>query len=493
MEYYSAKLLPKMKPKNLIVMRLNLLCFILFFFSIHCSIAQEKPNVLFIMADDLNTSLSGFGHAQCKTPNLDRLASKGVIFQHMYCQYPVCSASRASLMTGLYPYSNGMFGNAGKLRDKLPDVVTLAQLFKNNGYYAARVSKIYHMNIPSDIINGYTEHDDSASWDEAINVKAEEYNMLGVKTNWSPKNTKSQAFVSVAGANNDLLYADGQAADETIRLLEQHKDKPLFLAVGFVRPHVPLVAPERLFNKYEREKMIAPVVPKNDLDDVPEIIRGYKSNNTYGVTPELHKGLLQSYYASVSYMDEQVGKVLKALDDNGLSENTIVVFTSDHGYLLGEHNKFQKQHLFEESLRIPFIVSVPWLKTQNGEQTYAFTELVDLYPTLADLAGLEAPAHLQGKSMKSLLEDTESKKWNKELVFSISRSGGESIRTKDWRYTHWGFGAKGVELYDLNNDPREFTNLAGKKEYADIQERLKKMLLEKRNKAGFKTEIAEKY
>ena len=281
------------------------------------------------------------------------------------------------------------------------------------------------------------------------------------------------------------------AADRAIAILENVKDKPFFLAVGFVRPHVPLVAPEKYFDRYDRADMEAPVVPENDLDDVPGIIRGYKQNSTtYGVTPELHKGLLQAYYASVSYMDAQVGRVLDALKTNGLSDNTIVVFTSDHGYLLGHHQKFQKQHLFEEATRVPFIINVPWLKDQHGRGTTKITELVDLYPTLADLAGVPAPDTLQGTSLKPLLSDTDSSAWTKDQAFTISRSGGESIRTADWRFTHWGFGEKGMELYDLKNDPGEFTNQAGNPEYATVLKTLQKQLRAKRGAAGFDTNKA---
>ena len=452
---------------------------------------SEKPNVLFLIADDLNTALSGFGHKQCKTPNLDRLAERGVKFENMHCQYPVCGASRASIMSGLYPYSNLTLGNAGTLRGSMPNVVTLSQTFRKSGYYAGRVSKIYHMGIPFEIIAGTAERDDPFSWDEAINIKAPEQNAPGVLTNWSPKDKGSQTFAGVVASGGDSVHADGMAADRAIAILENVKDKPFFLAVGFVRPHVPLVAPEKYFDRYDRAHMEAPVVPENDLDDVPEIIRGYKQNSTtYGVTPELHKGLLQAYYASVSYMDAQVGRVLHALKANGLADNTIVVFTSDHGYLLGHHQKFQKQHLFEEATRVPFIISVPWLKDQHGRGTTKITELVDLYPTLADLAGVPAPDTLQGTSLKPLLSDTDSSAWTKDQAFTISRSGGESIRTADWRFTQWGFGEKGMELYDLKNDPGEFTNQAGNPEYATVLKTLQKQLRAKRGAAGFDTNKA---
>ena len=214
------------------------------------------------------------------------------------------------------------------------------------------------------------------------------------------------------------------AASHAIDFLKRHKDKPFFLACGFVRPHAPLVAPAKYFDRYDRDAMIAPVVPENDLEDVPEIIRDYKRNSTpYGITPELHKGLLEAYYASISYMDAQAGRILNALEELGLAENTIVVFTSDHGYLLGEHHKFQKQHLFEESTRVPFIVSVPWMNKQHGKATKHITELLDLYPTLAELSGLKAPKTLQGASLVPLLKNPSTDAWTKELAFTISRNG----------------------------------------------------------------------
>lgn len=448
--------------------------------------SPDKPNVLFLISDDLNTALSGFGHEQCKTPNLDRLADRGVKFQNMHCQYPVCGASRASLMSGLYPYTNMTLGNKGTLRGSMPDVVTLSQTFRNNGYYAARVSKIYHMRIPMEIIEGTAESDDPFSWDEAINIKAPEHHALGESTNWSPKDTGSQKFEGVIASGADNIHADAMAADRAIEILERVKEKPFFLAVGFVRPHVPLVAPKKYFDQYERAALIVPSVPEDDLDDVPGIIRNYKRNSTtYGVTPELHKGLLQAYYASVSFMDEQVGRVLDALHEQGLADNTIVVFSSDHGYMLGQHHKFQKQHLFEEATRVPFIVSVPWLSEQHGQGTSKITELVDMYPTLTDLAGIAAPDSIQGTSLKPLLIDPQSSTWTKNQALTISRSGGESLRTYNWRLTQWGFGEKGLELYDLKNDPGEFTNQAKNPEYESVLKRLQKQLLIKRTAAGF--------
>ena len=448
--------------------------------------AADKPNILFLMSDDLNTALSGFGHPQCKTPELDKLADRGIRFKNMHCQYPVCGASRASLMSGLYPYTNGTMGNIGTLRGNMPDVLTMSQLFRNNGYHVGRISKIYHMGIPNEIIAGTAERDDPHSWDEVVNIKAPEQNAPGEKTNWSPKNNSSQTFTGVVAEGDDPMHADGMAAGHAIDFLRRHKDKPFFLACGFVRPHVPLVAPKQYFDRYDREAMVAPVVPEGDLEDVPKIIRNYKRNSTsYGVTPELHKGLLEAYYASISFMDAQVGRVLDELEALGLADNTIVVFTSDHGYLLGHHDKFQKQHLFEEATRVPFIVSVPWMKNQHGKATKHITELIDLYPTLAELSGLKVPHSLQGSSMLPLLKNPKSDGWKKELAFTISRNGGESIRTPHWRFTQWDYGKGGMELYDLRKDPGEFTNLAQKSENAGQLEKMKRQLEATRREAGY--------
>ena len=446
----------------------------------------SKPNVLFIMSDDLNTALSGFGHPQCKTPQLDRLAARGMKFENMHCQYPVCGASRASLMSGLYPYTNKTLGNAGTLRGSMPNVLTMSQMFRKNGYRVGRVSKIYHMGIPFEIIAGTAERDDPHSWDEVVNIKAPEQHAPGVSTHWSPKDKGSQTFEGVEAKGDDLVHADGLAAEAAIKFLKKHHERPFFLAVGFVRPHVPLVAPKKYFDLYNRKAMKAPVVPADDLEDVPKIIRGYKAIDRYGVTPELHKGLLQAYYASVSYMDAQAGKVIRAIEELGHKNDTIIVFSSDHGYLLGEHHKFQKQHLFEESTRVPFIISVPWMKDTHGSGTKKITELVDLYPTLAELAGLTPPSVLQGKSLVPLLNDPVSNAWKKNMAFTISRNGGESIRTYDWRYIHWGHGDRGQELYDLKADPGEITNLAGNPKYSEQLERSKGQLLAKRKAAGYR-------
>lgn len=445
----------------------------------------KKPNVLLIMSDDLNTALSGFGHPQCRTPHLDRLAQSGVSFRRMYCQFPICGASRSSLMNGLYPYSTGDLGNTTNFRQTRPDAVTMSQLFKNNGYYVARVSKIYHMGIPFEIIAGTAVADDPPSWSEAYNIKCGEQNLAGKKIDHSPGWNSSQTFQRVETVAGDLAMADGMAATKAIELLKQHRDEPFFLALGFVRPHVPLVAPAKYFRAYPEEEMIVEEVPDNDLEDVGKATSRYKTTASLKIRKEDIPGIYSAYYAAITHMDVQVGRVLNALDELGLRENTVVVFSSDHGYHLGEHHKWQKQHLFEQTVRVPFIFSVPWMKETHGASATQICELVDLYPTIADVCGLKPPAYLQGKSMRGILEDASTSKWKKTDALTVSTKGGVSLRTEKWRYTEWGTGtSREVELYDLVKDPQEFTNVANQPAYAATLKTLGVRLAQRKQDAG---------
>ena len=456
-------------------------------FVVQAEAQPAKPNILFIIADDLNNALSGFGHPQCRTPQLDKLAKNSVKFESMHCQYPLCGPSRASIMSGQYPYTNGTLKNLpySDLRKHNPDITTLPELFKKNGYISHRISKIYHMGIPSEIINGTADSDDEQSWSSTVNIKAPEQNSPGDNKFLSPGMKGSQTFHAVKSKGGDHAQADGMAVDKAIEFLRENKDNPFFLALGFVRPHVPLVAPIKYFDLYKNMDMQLPDAPSDDLNDVPEIIRGYKTTNAYKPIEGGHAKILQAYYATVSYMDAQAGRVIAELENLGIRENTIVVFTSDHGYLLGEHHKWQKQHLFKGSTRVPFIVSVPWINDTHGQSTLQITELIDLYPTLSELAQLTPPDDIQGNSLLQLLQNPETTNWKKSTAFTISRSGGESLRTQKWRYTQWGYGDSGQELYDLSKDPDEFTNLADNPEYKTILANLKQQLTNRRLNAGY--------
>ena len=434
-----------------------------------------KPNVLFIISDDLCTALSGFGHEQCKTPNLDNLAAQSVRFDRAYCNWPVCGPSRASLMTGLYPPALKLKGNSSKFRSTAPDIVTMSQLFKNNGYYSARVSKIYHMGIPGEIMAGTALHDDAASWNHVVNITAPEQYSKGQHEDLSPGVTHQGVDFQTVRLKDDSKQPDKQAVDHALKILNTCKDKPFFMGVGLVRPHVPLVAPADLFEQYPPDQMKLPDVPENDLDDIPEIAKRNTNANKYKMSKAQQHKALQGYYASVSYMDKQVGRLLDGVKKMGLTDNTIIVFTSDHGYNLGQHTYWQKQSLFEDTLRVPLIISAPWLKTK-GQRTKQIVELIDIYPTLADLAGLKAPGYLHGKSLKPLLLNPETAKWHPKPAYTTTVWQGKSLTTQRWRLNTWSDGQKGIELYDQQNDPNEFTNLANKPEHKQTLEKLKKQL-----------------
>lgn len=470
--------------KQIVLCLAALSAFVFFPEVTHAAERPERPNVLLIMSDDLNTALSGYGHPQCNTPQLDRLASQGVSFRRMYCQFPVCGASRSSLMNGLYPYSTGDMNNTTIFRKTRPDAVTMSQLFKNNGYYVARVSKIFHMRIPFEIIEGTADEDDPLSWGETFNIQCGEQTLPGKKFDHTPNWDSSQTFERVEADGGDLKMADGKAATKAIELLTKHRDDPFFIALGFVRPHVPLVAPKKYFDAYPESDMVLADVPDDDLVDVGAPTLNYKTTKALGITRDQMPGIHSAYYAAISHMDAQVGRVLDALDELGLRESTIVVFSSDHGYHLGEHHKWQKQHLFEQTARVPFIVSVPWMTGTHGASSAQICELIDLYPTVSDLCGLQPPGYLQGASMGAILADVETTEWRKTSALTVSTKGGASLRTDDWRYTEWDGGKRGVELYDLAHDPQEFTNVAANPDYQEPRAKMAALMIKRKLEAA---------
>ena len=450
--------------------------------------APEKPNVLFIISDDLTASaLSCYENKVCKTPNIDRIAQRGVRFDNMHCQNPVCGPSRASLMTGRYPSDLNCYNNKdSKSVFNDPSVVSMTEPFRKQGWFSARVSKVYHMGIPGDITKGIAGAADHAeSWDVAINIKDLEQNQSGKYEHLSPKMTGSgMAFKVVETKAGALELTDGKATTRAIDLLREHKDQPFFLAVGFVRPHVPFVAPREFFEPYPLESIELPRVPENDLDDIPEAHYFDVNEVKYGMSEKQQRKAIRGYYACVSYMDSQVGRLLDELVQLGLDDNTIVVFTSDHGYHLGEHHMWAKQALFENTTRVPFIVSVPWLADSWGKGCHRITEFVDLFPTLTDLCGIASPADLQGNSMRSLLSDPEKGAWSKNTAYILNSWGGESIRNDRFRFTLWHDGNSGIEFYDLKKDPGEFTNLAANPEYAAERKAMQALMDDRRHAAN---------
>jgi len=457
----------------------------------------SRPNVLFIISDDLCTALGGYRHPQCKTPNLDRLAARGVLFEKAYCQYPVCGPSRASIMCGQYPKALGTMSNGqgSAFRKRYPDLVTMPQLFRRHGYHAARVSKIYHMGIPGDILKGTPGVDDPASWDQTVNIKGPEQYAPGKKEDLSPKvQHQGVDFVRVEAEGDDLVHADGMAARHAIRLLGELRGKPFFLAVGMVRPHVPLAAPKAYFTPYPADAMKLAEVPAGDLADVPKAAQTQTNAVKYGMDAPQQRKTLSAYYACVSYMDAQVGKVLDELERLKLTEKTVIVFTSDHGYNLGQHTCWQKLSLWEDAVRSPLIISAPGARASaaRGGRCAKVVELIDLHPTLADLCGLQPPAGLPGTSLRPLVEDPSGKAWKDKVAYTVTRGGGESLRAGRWRYSVWQDGKAGVELYDHDRDPGEFTNLATDPRHRQTVEELERQLVEARGRAEHLAQAAPK-
>jgi len=448
------------------------LCLVLL--PLNAGAAEPKLNVLFIAVDDMNNDLGCYGHPQVKSPNIDRLARMGVTFDRAYCQFPLCSPSRSSLLTGLRPGTTRVFNLTYHFRTGLPDAVTLPQMFKNNGYYAARVGKIYHYGNPGDI--GTSGLDDPLSWNHFVNPAGRDKAVLETDIiNYTPKRGLGAAMCFLADKlGRDEDHTDGKVALETIKLLEEHKDKPFFIAAGFYKPHTPYVAPKKYFDLYPMDTIQLPKDPPDHLQNVPKPALASTTPWPYfGVTVDQARECKQAYYAAISFVDAQIGKLLDTMDRLKLWDNTVVIFWSDHGYHVGEHGLWMKQSLFEESARVPFVIIAPNAKG-NGKLCRRTVEFVDIYPTLADLTGLTPPKNLEGASLKPLLDDPAGK-WDRPAYTQVQRGGfpGYSVRTERWRYTEWDDGKQGAQLYDHDADPREFHNVADEPKYAKVVEEMK--------------------
>lgn len=439
------------------------------------AIAADRPNVIFIAADDMNCDLSAFGNSQVKTPNLERLAKMGVRFDRAYCQQPLCGPSRASLMTGLRPDTLDMHTLKHELREKNPDVVTLGQLFRNQGYFSARAGKIYHYGNPSQI--GTDANDDTATWDERYNPRGIDSLQEDRITRYGFGRQKAGLGISMAWwdpVSRDEEHTDGMVASKIIELMKAKKNEPFFLAAGFFNPHCPYVAPKKYFDMYPLSEITMPDLDeaKKDLEDVPPMAvqRDVKNWPYYfkDVTVEEARKCKQAYYACNSFVDAQVGRLLDALQEHDLMNDTIIVFWSDHGYFLGEKGLWYKRKAFERSAKMPMIIAAPGLSM--GQSTTKPVELLDLYPTLADLCGLKPPTNLEGQSLRPLLTDPLGAEWTKPAVTQVwhnKKAWGYSIRTERYRYTEWLEGRAGRELYDHSADPDEVTNLADDPQHSE--------------------------
>ena len=436
--------------------------------------ATARPNVLFVICDDLNCDLGAYGHPQVKSPNIDRLAARGRLFERAYCQYPLCGPSRASFMTGLYPDQNLVKRNAIYIREHVPDVKTISQMFRDNGYFATRIGKIYHYNVPKHI--GTSGHDDPYSWNDTFNPRGRDVDDEDKIFSLRP-GSFGGTLSWLAAEGTDAEQTDGIAAAETIRRLQKHAEdaKPFYMAVGLFRPHTPFVAPEKYFDLYPLDKIVVPTEPEGYLETIPEPARKSirRKKDQIDLKDELARRAIQAYYASITFADAQIGLILDALEATGLAQNTIVLFTSDHGYHMGEHGHWQKTTLFENAARVPLIIAGPGVKAP-GKRSTAPVEMVDFYPTLAELCGLKTPDYISGVSLLPALRNPNAKPRRSALTHYAN---GYSLRTERWRYTEWGErGKEGVELYDCKADPAEMNNLAAKPELKDRVAQLSKQL-----------------
>lgn len=429
--------------------------------------SADRPNVLFLISDDLNCRIGCYGDPNVQTPNLDRLAARGVRFENAYCQFPLCGPSRNSMLCGLYPDSTGILANSQIFRETIPQHQSLPHAFRLDGYFAARIGKLYHYNVPRSV--GTNGHDDPASWEMEINPMGCDRSLEESEIFSLRKGSFGGTLSWYASPRSEEMHTDAMLAEEADWVLERcakRADRPFFLAVGFYRPHTPYVAPKKYFESYDLDNMpIVDDVEEDRVDLPPASLLSHKADHDL-LTDQLRREAIQAYYASITFMDAQVGKVLDSLEKHGLADNTVIVFTSDHGYHLGAKGLWQKMSLFEESARVPLIIATPE-GTSRGETATSPVGLIDLYPTLAELCDVKPPANLQGQSLRPMIDDVDEpgrgftiSQVTRKLPKQKSRFFGYTIRTPEYRLTLWDDGKNGVELYDHQTDPTEKNNLA---------------------------------
>jgi len=456
-------------------------------FSASAQASHKKPNVLFIAVDDLRPQLGCYGHHHIKSPNIDRLARRGLRFDRTYCQQAICMASRASLLSGYRPDKGQIYKN-GPLFTHVPEALTVNQHFLNNGYEAITMGKIYHHH--SDYQQGWSRPAffPEGQW-QGRGYLSKEAQRLALEYNKKNPNAQRRgvgpAFEHPEVPDN--AYPDGLIAEHAIRELNRLKDKTFFLAVGFKKPHLPFNAPQKYWDLYtDKQINLAdnPFAPKNAP---PEALTNWGELRAYHgmpkkgpVSDDLARKLIHGYYACVTYTDAMIGKVLGELDRLKLSDNTIVVLWGDHGWKLGDHGMWCKHTNFELDTHVPMIISAPGMKSR-GQSTAALTEFVDIYPTLCELCGLPLPRHLEGTSLAPLLDNPDLP-WKKAAFSQYPRGRlmGYSMRTDRYRFTQWqeikSGTVKSRELYDHQKDPEENFNIADNSENKDLVANLAKML-----------------
>jgi uncharacterized sulfatase len=442
--------------------------------------ARTRLNVLFIAVDDLNNTLGCYGHPIVRTPNVDRLAARGVRFDRAYCQYPLCNPSRTSFLSGRRPDATQIVDNATPPRTHLGDVVMLPELFRKEGYFTARVGKIAHGAF-EDAVSWDVSVSNPTSREEAVQKaqsKKAARKKAEAKTGAGEEGGGANRLSWVKTDNDDKSERDGATARRIAALIEEHKDGPFFIAAGFHKPHLPWVAPKKYFDMYPPDRIKLPEGPDDDRDDIPPIAltRGPGDDE---MTDAERRQAIASYYACTSFMDAQVGILLDVMDRMRLWDRTVVLFVGDHGWHLGEHGGlWRKMTCFEEAARVPLIVAAPGKKA--GVVSPRLVEMVDFYPTLASLCGLTPPPGLEGTSFVPLLDDPD-RPWKKAAFTQVVHGRGvmgRSIRTDRFRYTEWGGDPKVAELYDHEVDAHEYTNLARDPRSAEIVAELSRRLRE---------------
>lgn len=416
---------------------------------------SPKYNVLLIIADDLRPAMSCYGDQQAKTPHLDRLASRGMRFERAYVQYPVCNPSRTSMLTGTRPEHNGVVGNAVFFREKLPDIVTLPQLFRQHGGAAVSYGKIYHAGL----VEGEVESrmlDIGKSWDDAKMFRPTKLGNTGPRRNLTGGKLKWCEVADLEGSDND--QSDGQTAQQAIAAMERLRDRPWFIGAGFHRPHDPFVVNKKYVAKYPEGSLTLHRDPEEASPLLKHSLAGGAFEAAFKQFDDRDRmDFLTHYYAGVTQTDAQVGRLMEAMDRLELWENTVIVFVGDHGYHLGERGWWNKNTLFDRSCRAPLLIAAPGVKPGVCQ---SLVEFLDIYPTVAELCGLPIPDSVRGKSLNPVLNDPTQIVHNSVLTH-ITRGNnvsGFGLRTIRWRYIEWSDGT--CELYDQDADPGEWHNLA---------------------------------
>ncbi|MBI5817363.1 MAG: sulfatase [Verrucomicrobia bacterium] len=437
--------------------------------------AEEKPaarpNVLFIAIDDLRDWVGYLGNKQVKTPNLDKLAARGVHFTRSFCASPCCNPSRAALLTGLRPGTSGVYGNGDDWRKIVPEgTVTLPLHFKNNGYYVAGAGKIYHGGL-----NRLSDWDDYLSERGRGNEDDPDSKGQGKK-----KSKDKDGHDGVGGIRfgaldcEDKDMADYQSASYIIKKLSQPQEKPFFFACGMHKPHMAWSVPKKYYEMYPLDKIELPKVPENDLDDIPPagIAMARPDRDHAAILKSGRwKDAVQAYLATITFCDAMIGRLIEGFDKSAYKDNTIICLWSDHGWHLGEKQHWRKFALWEEATRAPYMWIVPGVTKPGGVCTRT-VDYMQIYPTLCDLAGLPRPKHVEGESIRKLLEKPDAT-WDKPAITTWLYNNN-AIRNEDWRYIRYANGDE--ELYHNSVDPLEWTNLAAKPEYAKEKEELAKWL-----------------